>query len=186
MKLPDLIYMYNKKVTSILYICILTIALSHSIIPDTYAQAEKSASINIQVSATVEAPEAEIEVVTVRGMDLRDANQEANVINVDPTISFRAGKLMASGEPGANFRISFLPTRELSNLEGTGFLFFEYEVSGNDLDEQDTSELFEPETPPMQFNADGNFYIWVGGRVGLENATPGTYEGEFTLEIEYI
>ncbi|MEX0769413.1 MAG: DUF4402 domain-containing protein [Balneolaceae bacterium] len=157
-------------------------------LPAAHAQQRLDASVSIQVSANVVDPaeEAEIEVVTARGMDLRGASQEANIITVDPTLSFRAGKLVASGEPGASFRISYLPTRELSNVEGTGFLFFEYDVSGNNVDEQDTSELFEAETPPLQFNQDGDFYIWVGGRIDLANAAPGTYEGEFTLEIEYI
>lgn len=147
------------------------------------AQNGNGESVSINVSATVN---GSIELITIQTMDFQNVDREASIVQVDPIQSERAGKMVARGAPGSEFRLNYLTQRELVNTAGTGLLMFNYNVSGNDIDEQETSELLDQEVRELQFNDDGEFYIWVGGRVDLSDAEPGNYEGEFTIEIEYI
>lgn len=139
--------------------------------------------INITVSATVQ---SSIELITIESMDLRNSDREDMTVRVDPLQSSSAGKMEARGTPGSEFRLVYLPQRELINTRGSGTLLFTYNIAGNHHDEQETAELLDQEGRDLEFNDDGEFYIWVGGHVNLSEAEPGSYEGEFTIEIEYI
>jgi len=150
----------------------------------SFAQELNEAStVSINITANVEST---IELVTIQTLDFQNSDRRDNIVQINPITSSRAGNMVARGAPGSEFRLNYLETRELTNLEGTGILFFEYRVTGNDIDEQNTAEPLDQESRELQFNDDGEFYIWVGGRVDLTNAEPGTYEGDFTIEIEYI
>lgn len=140
-------------------------------------------SIEISVSATVNGT---VEMFTIQTMDLQDIERNSNIITVDPIQSPRAGKMIARGTPNTEFRFDYLRERELSNTLGTGVLLFNYNVAGNTVDEQETSELLDQEARDLQFNENGEFFIWVGGNVDISEVEPGSYEGEFTIEIEYI
>lgn len=140
-------------------------------------------SISINISANVQST---IELITVQTLDFQNSDRQDNIIQINPVSSPRAGIMVARGNTESEFRLNYLRTRELTNIEGTGVLFFEYSVAGNTIDEQNTAEVLDQEVRELQFNDDGEFFIWVGGRVDLTNATPGTYEGDFTIEIEYI
>lgn len=127
-----------------------------------------------------------VEMITIQSMDFENIEREESVIRVDPIFSERAGKMIARGDPNANFRIDYIRQRELANLEGEGLLYFNYEVAGSRIDDQETAELFNQDIRDLQFNDDGEFYIWIGGSVDLGEVNPGSYQGEFTIEIEYI
>lgn len=94
--------------------------------------------------------------------------------------------MIAVGNPGSEFRLDFLRERQVSRIDGPGFLSFEYEIAGNIEEEQQSAELLEDDNRTLKFNSEGRYYIWVGGRVNLVNAQPGKYEGDFTIEIDYI
>lgn len=151
----------------------------------SYAQAQqnRSKSVSINISATVS---SSIELITIQTLDLQNADTQNNTLEINPILSSNAGNMVARGNPGSEFRLNYLEVRELTNIEGTGVLFFEYRIAGNNIDEQNTAELLQPESRELQFNEDGQFYIWVGGRIDLTNAEPGSYEGDFSIEIEYI
>lgn len=145
--------------------------------------AQSGIPASISVSATVQG--GTVELITLQPMDLLGAEAVQNQVEVNPVTSERAGKMVAIGNPGASFRMNFERVRELVNTERTGMIFIEYEVSGNPEDEQESSEIYQEETRELEFSQQGEFYIWIGGRVDLSEAAPGNYEGEFTLEIEY-
>lgn len=107
-------------------------------------------------------------------------------IYVNPVNSLNAGYMIAVGTPDAEFRLNYLPKRELTQINGTETLTFTYEISGNTEENQATSELLELDNRNIRFNSEGQYYIWLGGRVNIENAAPGNYEGDFTIEIDYI
>ncbi len=94
--------------------------------------------------------------------------------------------MIAVGMPNTEFRLNYLPERELTQVDGNSTLTFTYELSGNSEENQSTSELLELDNRNIEFNEEGRYYIWVGGRVNIENAAPGNYEGDFTIEIDYI
>lgn len=146
----------------------------------SYAQEQR---VSINISATVAST---IEVLTIQTLDIQNANRQNNIIQINPIGSSNAGNMIARGNPGSEFRLNYLEVRELTNNNGTGIIFFEYQIAGNTIDEQNTAELLDQESRELQFNDDGEFYFWVGGRVDLSSAEPGSYEGDFTIEIEYI
>lgn len=162
------------------YLCPLLLFLFSS---EIKAQTNEPQSISISISAQI-APT--IELFTVQTVDFRYEDMEQNILAIDPVLNPSAGKMVARGAPDMEIRINFLQSRELVNNETNHVLFFEYFVAGNELNEQETSELLQPDNRSLSFNADGEFYIWVGGRVDLSTAEPGRYEGEFSIEIEYI
>jgi hypothetical protein len=140
-------------------------------------------SVQITVSATIQ---GSIELITIQTLDFHNNSEARTLIEMNPVTNPNAGKMVARGTPGAEFRLNYLKTRELTNTSGLGVIFFEYDISANNIDEQETSELLDQEGRPLTFNENGEFFIWVGGSVDLSSAQPGSYEGEFTIEIEYI
>ncbi len=127
-----------------------------------------------------------IELITIKGMSIRQLQPGQTEIYIDPVSDANAGHMIAVGTPEADIRINYIKNRELTQIDGEGVLIFAYEVTGNQENNQQTSELLEDASRILRFNEDGEFYIWVGGKVNLEQAVPGSYEGDFTIEIEYI
>lgn len=149
------------------------------------AQQETSNTItaSINVNATVIRA---IELVTVNNIRLRNFQRDQTEVYISPITSVDAGHMIAFGNPNANIRIEFLRNRVLTQIDGEGLLRFDYEVSANEVDNQTTSELLLNDNRNLKFNQEGEFFIWIGGRVNIEQALPGAYAGEFTIEIEYI
>ena len=147
------------------------------------ALAQDNGAVSINVTAVVNGV---VETITIQTIDFQGIEREGSLINIDPVTSPRAGKMIARGAPNADFQIDYIRQRELTNTDGTGVLMFNYQISGNTIDEQDTSEVLDQEIRDLTFNADGEYFIWVGGLVDVSEAQPGSYEGEFTIEIEYI
>lgn len=140
-------------------------------------------SADINVSAEVM---QSIQLVTVNSMRFGDMQPEQGQIYINPITSLNAGFMIAIGTPDTAFRLNYLPERELAHVSGRSTLTFTYQISGNTEEDQATSELLDIDNRNIRFNSEGRYYIWVGGRVNLENATPGNYQGDFTIEIDYI
>lgn len=127
-----------------------------------------------------------IEMTTIRDMRFGKVQPGQQEISISPLRDPNAGKMVASGIPDERIRVSFLREWQLTNDQGGEPLTFSYRVAGNSIDDQNTSELLETNNRNLRFNSEGEFYFWIGGRVNISNASPGNYEGEFTIEIEYI
>lgn len=151
------------------------------------AQDNGSNSTTVNVSARViGSTQNSIELITVNTIQFGDVQPENGQIYINPINSLNAGYMIANGNPEAEFRLNYLPERILTQINGNGSLIFNYEISGNSEDDQATSELLDLENRNLRFNSEGQFFIWVGGRIDLSNAAPGNYEGDFTIEIDYI
>lgn len=163
---------------------LLTVFIALFTLGTAFAQnGNQEISARVNVSAEVI---QSIELITVQSMQFGNSQPGQREIYVNPVNSLNAGYMIAVGTPEAEFRLYYLPERELTQVDGDGSLTFEYEISGNDIEDQSTSELLELDNRNIRFNRNGRYYIWVGGRVNLENANPGNYEGDFTIEIDYI
>lgn len=167
----------------IFYLLFLLLAVSAD------AQTPNSGNANrieaqVDITATVI---QSIELITVNSMTfgINQVGQEEEIY-VNPVNDNTAGFMIAKGTPGAEFRLEFEPEKRLSHVEGVSFLTFTYEISGNTIEEQSTSELLDINERTLRFNDEGRYYLWVGGQVDLKNAIPGSYEGDFTIEINYI
>ncbi len=143
-------------------------------------------SISITASAVVIG--ADIDIQTIADMGIIDAQrlQEGNVLYINPVFDPQAGIMRASGNPGAQIRVSYIPEMVIARREGEGSITFNYQISGFEGDNQRESELLDQIERELRFNADGVFYFYIGGTVDLSNALPGNYDGEFTMEIEYM
>jgi len=155
------------------------------LLPSLMLHAQKTTSVTIKAQATV-IDKAEIELITIKALDI-DAGMAVNgIINVSAKRDGQAGVMMVKGRPDANFRISFAPVIEIQNSTGKGSLSLKYELCGYSSDNQGASEPIDAAERTLKINSDGKFYFWLGGLIDISKARPGKYEGEFTLEIEYL
>lgn len=150
-----------------------------------FAQSDNTESITANINVSAEVIQS-IELITVNTMRFGNTQPGQREIYINPVNSLNAGFMIALGTPEAEFRLNYLPELELTKIDGQGTLNFTYEISGNSEENQSTSELLELDNRNIRFNNEGRYYIWVGGRVNIENAPPGNYEGDFTIEIDYI
>lgn len=147
-------------------------------------QAQKT-SVTIKAQATV-IDKAQIELVTIKALDI-DAGMAVNgIINVSAKRDGQAGVMIVKGRPDASFRISFAPVVQIQNSAGRGSLTLKYEMYGYSSDNQGASEPIDAAARTLKVNSNGLYYFWLGGVIDISKARPGKYEGEFTLEIEYI
>tara|TARA_R110002096_G_scaffold39845_4_gene108679 strand:+ start:3149 stop:3649 length:501 start_codon:yes stop_codon:yes gene_type:complete len=148
-----------------------------------FSQENKSITASINVSAEVI---QSIELITVNSLRFGDLQPGQKELYINPINDINAGYMIALGTPGASFRITYLLEQQLTHSEGKGGITFSYEISANTEENQPTSELLKQNNRNIEFNLDGRYYFWIGGRLNLENAQPGNYQGDFTIEIDYI
>ena len=148
-----------------------------------FGQSEGTFSTTININASITPA---IELVTVNSMTFNSVQPGQEEIYINPISDLNAGYMIAIGTPNADFRLDFLRSREITSVSGGPSLTFVYEISGNSIEDQNSSELIEDRNQNLVFNNEGRYYIWVGGRLDLRNAAPGAYEGDFTIEIDYI
>lgn len=144
---------------------------------------KQNISTQINIAATVE---QSIKLITVQNIRLSGIEPVNNQYTISPTISNNAGYMIAKGNPNAEIRITFQANQILNQINGDGIIRVNYQLSGNDIEEQLTSQILEVQNRSFTFNADGEFFIWIGGRIFIDQAKPGNYEGDFTIEIDYI
>ncbi len=147
------------------------------------AQENKSVNARVNISTKII---SSIELITVNTITFENKVPDQQQIHVNPITDVSAGYMIAVGTPGAEFRLEYLLERTLTRVGGGGSINFVYEISGNTEEEQATSEIIDFENRNLVFNSGGRYFIWVGGKVDLRNAVPGNYEGDFTIEIDYI
>ncbi len=160
---------------------IITLVFFSSMITTLHAQNVISITASAMVTSN-----SEIELVTIYNILIDETSADNGIIHISPVNDALAGKLLVKGQPDAVIRITFSQQPPLVNSNGKGTLVLHYEISGYNEDNQRASQLLDVLERSLKFNKKGEYYLWVGGRVDITNARPGSYEGEFTLEIEYL
>lgn len=145
--------------------------------------AQDESGYRIGVSASVV---ESIEMVTQRDMQFGPVQPGQEQIVINPLTDSQTGKMIALGNPNARIKVSFVRERTLTSANGNQSLTFFYEIAGNDEDDQSSAELLQTDNRDLDLNSDGEYYFWIGGQVNIENAQPGKYNGDFTIEVEYI
>lgn len=143
-------------------------------------------SASSSVTASVEVIHLELEMLTIRNVRLDKVQPSEGVIYVNPITNSGAGLMKAEGSPEAPIRITFQRQMNLVHETGASSLTFFYEIAGNTRENQSSAELITNSSRGFELNEDGEFFIWIGGRVDITTAISGNYEGEFTVEVEYI
>lgn len=160
---------------------ILSILCCLFLVPAIYGQN----SISITASATV-VEASGIELITLKDITVDESFARDGILEILPLTSDKAGKMLIKGKSNSSIRLSYLNQLALLNSTGDGSIIFNYVVTGNKTDNQNASQLLDQIERVVQFNEKGEYYLWLGGTVNLINAKPGSYDGEFTIEIEYI
>lgn len=159
-----------------------------AVAPAGFSQSRQGPGNSVSITASATVIGNAIELLTISEMSLIQASQlqQQDEVYINPVFDAEAGIMKAIGQPNAAIRVSYIAEREVYRREGPGSLVFQYEVSGFASNSQRESELLIDLERELRFNNEGEYYFWIGGRVNLENALSGSYEGEFTIEIEYI
>lgn len=139
--------------------------------------------ISVRVSAEVTSA---VEVITIQNIRFDETRPSQKYAEISPVLDSNAGYMKARGKPNAQVRISYIQENTVYKTNGVGTLTFNYSIAVNDNSDQATGELLLNDGNNFTLNSNGELFIWVGGRVDLSNAAPGTYVGNFMLEIEYI
>lgn len=167
---------------SIRLIILTSVILGCHLSVKSYGQNSVS-SITISISATVQ---SSIELITLSDINIGSVQPSQFEIYVEPNRDAGAGSMIARGLPESGISISYVEEHILTHAESNETLTFYYQVAGNSEDNQTAAEILDGFSRDLNFNAEGEFFLWVGGRVNIQNAVHGQYEGEFTIEIEYI
>lgn len=149
-------------------------------------QDENGTSVNITASATVVSNGIEMETISDIGVLRASQLQDGDEVVINPVFDSEAGIMRARGQPNAEIRVSYLSEMEVARREGGGVIVFNYLVSGYPDFNQEASELLNLLEYQVRFNDEGEYYFWIGGEIDLSDALPGNYDGEFTIEIEYM
>lgn len=144
----------------------------------------RKATLSVRASATVT---DNLQMLTIRGLDLINPVILDNKIVVSPISSSFAGMFKIIGNPGARVRVTFLQTEILKEQnDQIGEVSAQYLISGAFDDFQFQSTLLDVGEGNFRLSDKGQFYIWLGANLDLARATPGLYLSEFIIEMEYI
>lgn len=147
--------------------------------------AQQKVSMSIKAQATV-MEKSGIELITIKNMDIDPGLAVDGRVYISPQRDASTAVMMIKGKANARFRVSFSPVVEISNTSGNGTLLLRYEMRGYQSDNQGASEPIDALARTLLISPDSKYYFWVGGTIDIRNARPGTYDGEFTIEVEYI
>lgn len=149
----------------------------------TKSQAQEK-SVSITATAVVL---DNLEMVSIRDLDLISPPIIDNKITVFPITSDFAGLFKIIGSPGTKIRINHMRTEVLEEQnEGIGKIFAEYFLSAGNDDNQAQSFLLTPGEATVTLSPSGILFVWLGAELDVSEASPGIYKSEFILEFEYM
>jgi len=170
-------------IRSILILLVVSICLLSEGVAQTIDNTTK-ATLSVRATATVT---DNLQMLTIRNIDLIAPAAEQNTIMISPIQSPYAGLLKIIGNPNARIRITFLQRETLrESTEGIGEVKTEYNLSAAFEDLQIQSTLLDVGEANVSLSGKGLLFIWLGANLDLSLASPGIYQSEFTIELEYI
>lgn len=154
-----------------------------SILIHQEAVSQSTDAIRISIGLQID---SSIEIETISNINLGRVRPGDESVSLDPRVDPGAGLLRLSGRPRAVVRISYVQRRELIRVGGGGAIQFVYQMSGNFRDEQSASQLIVAENTDLILSEHGEYFLWIGGTLSLQGIVFGQYEGEFTIEVDYL
>jgi len=142
-----------------------------------------NATANLNVSVTVT---DRLEMITLKDINIGSVLPSQVQVTVDPQDDQRAGIIKITGGSSARIKLSFTQQVEMVNSTTGGILLVKYRLSGNPLNEQNSSFQILKNPTSLDLSETGDYYIWVGCSFGLENIEPGNYDGNFGIEVDYF
>ena len=150
----------------------------------TGAATAQSREVSIRATAIVM---ENLQMITVRDMDLVSPPIVENRITVNPITSTYAGLFKILGSPNAKIRINYTPRETLvEQNEGVGMVQAVYSLSAASEDNQANSFLLTLGNAEVTIGSMGVVFLWLGADLDISQATMGKYVSEFVLEFEYM
>lgn len=150
----------------------------------TGAATAQNRSVSIRATAIVM---ENLQMITVRDMDLVSPPIVENRITVNPITSTYAGLFKILGSPNAKIRINYTPRETLvEQNEGVGMVQAVYSLSAAPEDNQANSFLLTQGNADVIIGPLGVVFLWLGAELDISQATMGNYVSEFVLEFEYM
>jgi hypothetical protein len=141
-------------------------------------------SFSIEVSAVVV---DNLQLITVRDLDLINPALQGNLIIVNPLTSTFAGQFKILGSPNRSIRINYTIRESLvEQNDGIGVVQAVYSMTTAVEDVQAASFLLPQGTANVSIGPTGEVFIWLGAEFDISQATQGNYLSQFVLEFEYI
>ena len=151
------------------------------LLPALAQETPGSASISVNVSATVI---ESIEMITLSGFNIGAVQPSQKEIHIDPGQDGRAALLMFTGSPNREIRLTY--TRQVQmTKQGSEPLMAYYSLNGYSQNEQSSSVPLEENPVTVNLSDTGEYYIWIGCRLNIEQAISGAYDGDCAIEVEY-
>lgn len=155
------------------------------LLPTITVFAQINSSVSIKAQATV-VEKSEIELVTMKDMDIDASSAVNGKVYISAQKDTKSALMVVKGKANASFRVTFTPIVEIPNSAGKGSLLIQYEMIGCATDNQGAGEPIDAAERTLTISTDGRYYFWLGGRIDISKARPGKYNGDFTIEVEYI
>lgn len=141
-------------------------------------------SYSIEVSAVVV---DNLQLITVRDLDLINPALQGDLIIVNPLTSTFAGQFKILGSPNRSIRINYTVRESLvEQNDGIGVVQAVYSMTTAVEDVQAASFLMPQGTANVSIGPTGEVFIWLGAEFDISQATQGNYLSQFVLEFEYI
>ena len=153
-------------------------------VPITYAQEDGGpgrATVSVNVSANVVAT---IDMVTLSDFNIGAVQPSQGEIIIDAGQDGEAALLMFSGSPNREIRLTYTSRVQLTKPDAPSLTVY-YSLNGYMDNEQGSSVSLEENPITVSLSNEGEYYIWIGCRINIEQATPGPYDGDFAIEVEY-
>ena len=148
--------------------------------------AARAQSREVSIRATAIVME-NLQMITVRDMDLVSPPIVESRITVNPITSTYAGLFKILGSPNAKIRINYTPRESLvEQNEGVGVVQAVYSLSAAPEDNQANSFLLTQGNADVTIGSMGVVFLWLGAELDISQATMGRYVSEFVLEFEYM
>lgn len=176
-----------KLVFNIVFGIIVSVILTIPTILMGQSGSTNTSALNQMIGVSVELVSlSSIDIETISNMNLGRVRPGDEEIFIDPRTDPGAGLMRAIGKPNSTVRISFQEERELVRVGGGNVIQFTYLVAGNTIEDQVSAEPLLLENRDLVLSQTGEYFFWIGGRLTLEGVEFGQYEGEFTIEIDYL
>lgn len=162
---------------------ILLLALSFIVASTAMAQSQSaSAAVKVYVVNS-------LSITKLNDLDFGQLTTTAGATTVDPKADANAGEFQIAGTPGATVNVQFQAPGTLANQDGSGSITFTAtKPSYGTSSSQTSSTLFGATSGgsvTLGSDANGTLYMWIGGTVNPNGATPGHYQGTYTATVTY-
>ncbi len=140
-----------------------------------------SASVEVSISANIR---EYLETITLNNIDVGTIQPSQQEIRLNPRLDQGAGLIQIRGSAGTDIRVSFTQQVEMVNSTTNHIMTVYYSLSGNDVNEQNSSSPIADNPTEAILNSRGEYFIWIGCYFSLDGVTPGQYDGDFVIEVE--